>query len=91
MDECRFCSGKPVKAGYSFGGGYNTMHMMIGWLAGSDDDDDDEDVIEGVQLKRGNLMIFDSSSGEYKRLGVEINFCPLCGKKLEEKKEEEDV
>ena len=87
MDECRFCSGKSVKAGYSFGGGYHTLHMKLGWLVGSDDDDDEENVIEGVQLKRGNLMIFDSSSGEYVRLGVEIKYCPLCGKELHEEEE----
>jgi len=90
MDECRFCSGKPVKAEYSFGGGYNTMRMMLGMIVGRYEDEDDP-VVEGIQLKRGNLLIFDSSSGEYVRLGVDIKYCPFCGKELEEEKEEEDV
>ena len=87
-EECRFCSGKPVRSDFFYGSGLYTMRMMPGLWGGRKEQEDDADVLEGIQLKNGNRMIFDSSSGKYVRLGIEIKHCPFCGKVLDKIEEE---
>lgn len=87
MDRCRFCQGKVVRSDFFYGSGLYTTRMMTGLWDGRKEQEDDTDVLEGIQLKNGNRMIFDSSSGKYVRLGIEIKHCPFCGCEL--KKEEE--
>jgi len=64
------------------------MMQMLGWMFGIGDEEEKEKVEDGIQIVRGNLLTFDNSSREYAPLGVEINYCPMCGKKLEAIKEE---
>ena len=85
MEECRFCSGKIIHNDRRFGDRFSTFKtMLMNWFG--ENDDEDETLVNGIQLCNGNLLAFDSSGGEYESLGVEIKFCPLCGKEL--KKEE---
>lgn len=83
MEECRFCSGRIIHNGYRFGDGFKTIKtMLMTWFSKSDDED--ETLENGIQLRNGNVLAFESSGGEYESLGVEIKFCPLCGKELKE-------
>ena len=80
---CRFCVGKVIHCEYHFNDGFHTMGTMLGILLGTGDEND-EKLKDGIQLCKGNMLAFESSSGEYESLGVRINYCPLCGRELKE-------
>ena len=83
MEECRFCSGKVIHNDRRFEDGFSTIKtMLMNWFG--ENDDEDETLVNGIQLRNGNLLAFESSAGEYESLGVEIKYCPLCGKELKE-------
>ena len=73
---CDFCEGKFVHAEY-IGEGIRTMSTNFHLLFGEPQTSE----VDGVQ-RNGNVMMFDNSSGEYAKQGVEIKFCPFCGKEL---------
>jgi hypothetical protein len=81
MGECKFCAGGRVNAEY-VGEGIRTMRINLSMMFGAFNDDDEKD---GIRLVDGKYLAFDNSSGEYAEQMVEINYCPLCGKKIEPK------
>ena len=82
--KCRFCCGEIIHGEYRCGGGYPTMSTMLYTLFGYDHEND-EQIKDGIQLRDDNLLVFESSSGEYESLGVRIKYCPMCGVKLRDK------
>lgn len=40
---------------------------------------------DGVQIQDTNVLMWDNSSGEYAKLGIIINFCPICGRRIRAK------
>ena len=87
--DCRFCCGDPVKAEFTVGEGIKTMQMMFSMLTGISDNDPDKKA-DGIWLENGNMLCFDNSSREYVPLGINIGFCPLCGRELKQEKDPED-
>ena len=86
-DTCLLCSGKPMSAD-TVNSGIKTIGMCIdqlGFLFGRVEERDY--IYNGVQMN-GNVLMFDNSAREYAPLGIRINFCPICGRKLENKEEE---
>ena len=86
---CEYCEeGKPKK--YEFradGAGIPTvMQTMTEWIGmfGKDLHDDDNDAI---QISEG-ILYWDNSSHEYSSLGCKINYCPFCGVRLRDDKED---
>lgn len=72
---CDYCKGKKaIKAEYC-GEGIKTMSMMLGALMGHNENN-------MAHIKDG-ILFADTSSGEYAELGFKINFCPMCGEKIE--------
>lgn len=92
MNECRFCSGKPIAAELRLGGGIQTMSMMLDQLCGmfGKTYEEQNEVSNGIQLAKGNILTFDNSAREYSLLGIEIKCCPMCGRILEAEEGEED-
>ena len=85
-NDCPFCAGKAVAAEYC-GSGIQTMGMMLGSLFGKFGEDDvHEYAYNGIMLKRGNMLCFDNSAGEYAELAINIKHCPFCGRTLRHKK-----
>ena len=74
---CKFCEYKRIYPQY-VGDGTKTMGLMLRMLGGID-----EDYNDGIRLdSEKNILWFDNSDGEYAELGIDIQYCPLCGKKL---------
>lgn len=77
--KCDFCEGKTINSQYMKSGlitkknKYSTMFNTVDKYRWED----------GIWLENGNLLTYDSSSGEYASQGVEIKYCPFCGKELE--------
>ena len=83
---CPFCEGKTIKA-TGVGAGCKTMKTNLNLIFGKTEEADDEE--DGVFLRYGNMLGFDSSSGEYAAMFVEINYCPFCGAKMDKEQEHE--
>ena len=83
MQDCKFCAGTRLRSEY-VGEGIKTMatnfNQMFGVMNGNDRQD-------GIWLDDDNLLGFESSSGEYAPQYISINYCPMCGRKLVDKKE----
>jgi hypothetical protein len=87
--ECKFCSGHHIMSEH-VAEGIHPMGLrivMLRSMLGFPDEDDDEDedpkgCCDGIELKHGNQIVFDNSSGEYAEQSIDINYCPFCGKKL---------
>lgn len=77
--KCDFCEGKTINSQY-MKSGLVTMKNKFSAMFNTVDKYKWED---GVWLEDGNVLTYDSSSGEYASQGVEINYCPFCGEKLE--------
>ena len=78
---CEFCEGKTIKATACKGETLPLRLMLCSLLR----QDDTEDKTNGVFYDKSiGLMGFDNSSGEYAALFIEINYCPVCGKNLNE-------
>ena len=74
---CEFCEYKRIHPQY-VGDGFKTMGLMIRMLGGID-----EDYNDGIRLdSEENILWFDNSDGEYTELGIDIQYCPMCGKRL---------
>ena len=74
---CEFCEYKRIYPQYG-GAGSKTMGLMLRMLGGID-----EDYNDGIRLdSEENILWFDNSDGEYAELGIDIQYCPLCGKRL---------
>lgn len=74
---CDFCeNGKKMKADYK-GEGITTAINMIDALFGAGDDDS----FCAARIEN-NILFVDNSSREYAELGVEIKYCPMCGRSL---------
>ena len=80
MNDCVFCEGKPISAEY-VRGDIKPTKLMLKMLLGFEDEES-EQCEDGIQLKNGNRLYFDNSSGEYALQGIEIKHCPFCGKLL---------
>ena len=76
---CLFCQGKPI-SGTPVGNGIDTFHTMISKIFGGHEEQDQ--LNNGIQLLRGNVLCADSSSMEYNPIEIEINYCPFCGREL---------
>ena len=72
---CDYCEGKRAIQAEYCGEGIKTMGMMLGALMGQNENN-------MAHIKDG-ILFADTSSGEYAELGFEINFCPMCGEKME--------
>ena len=87
MNECKFCLGKPINS-YSVGNGIKTMSEMISSFMFIVDstlgrkDDEETKLSNGIMLVDGNKMHVDNSAREYDPVEIEINYCPMCGRKL---------
>lgn len=77
--KCPLCEeGKKLDPEYQ-GEGIGTMAMNLHNLFGSELKHD------GIQLQDNNVLMWDNSSGEYAKLGIIINFCPICGRQIRKK------
>lgn len=72
---CDYCEGKKSFEAEYCGEGIKTMSMMLGALSGYDK--------ESMAHIKDGILFADTSSGEYAELGFQINFCPMCGEKIE--------
>lgn len=90
MENCKFCTGKAIKAN-AHGEGIPTMESMLDSLFGTMKEEDEEDnkCKNGIILRNGNELCFDNSSREYQELSIEISYCPFCGEELEKRTNEE--
>ena len=86
-DTCRFCNGELIPAEETIGGGIMTVMSMVSAFQAHFGLDNEPDDSNFIQLKENNLLCFQNSSGEYTTLGVRIEYCPLCGKKLNKEEE----
>ena len=73
---CEYCEGRKKFCASGKGEGIMTMANMVGCLFGRSEAD-------VARIERGMLWV-DNSSGEYAELGFKINFCPMCGARMEE-------
>lgn len=89
-DDCRFCCGERVPEDEKFGEGIQTMISTFESLMGRIGYPCDDDPSNYIQLRNGNLLCFQNSSGEYVTLGIRIGYCPLCGRELFEEEEHHD-
>ena len=92
MTNCAFCNGEVIEAEYA-SEGFQTMSMMVDSISsifGFGKKDKPTKCKNGIQLQEGNKLYFDSSAREYSLLGIEIKYCPFCGKELEQKEEDEN-
>jgi len=74
---CEYCEGQKKFCADGKGDGIMTMANMLDCLFGGSDGG------EVARIERGMLWV-DNSSGEYAELGFKINFCPMCGARMEE-------
>ena len=92
MNDCDFCNGKIIDAEGTDGDGIRTMSTMLdslwGMIGGTREKEEKHKLMDGIQLRYGNVLMFESSSGEYVPQGLEIKYCPFCGVEL--KAEEND-
>lgn len=72
---CDYCEGKKAFEAEYCGEGIKTMSMMLGALPGH--------CKESMAHIEDGILFADTSSGEYAELGFKINYCPMCGKKIE--------
>ena len=82
MSECKFCAGEKVNADY-VGDGITSAEFTINRLKqafGMYYNDKD-----GIRLVDGQYLAFDNSAGEYAEQMISINYCPMCGRKIEPK------
>ena len=80
--NCPFCEGRKIAAGFVSDGGIHTMSQMLSTLFGVYEDRE-EDPNDYIQFDKENeIMRIQSSSGEYSDAAVRINFCPICGTRL---------
>lgn len=72
---CEFCEGKEIPMNSVMNGkGFYTIGFMLGLASAG-----------GIQLETidGNPhIVYDNSCGEYCPGVNEINYCPMCGRKL---------
>lgn len=90
-DPCVYCQeGKPK--GWEFndqGGSILTMSRSINALFGFDYDNDN--ITDSLVIDhRNGTITWDNSSGEYRRIGCKITYCPFCGRLLSNIKENSD-
>ena len=83
---CLFCNGELIPAEETIGGGIMTVMSMVSSLQ-SAFGFGEPDTSNYIKLSEGNLLCFQNSSGEYNTLGVRIEYCPLCGRKLNKEEE----
>lgn len=77
--KCPLCEeGKKLDPEFQ-GEGIGTMRMNLHNLFGTKLEDD------GIQIQDTNVLMWDNSSGEYAKLGIVINFCPICGRRIRAK------
>lgn len=77
--KCPLCEeGKKLDPEFQ-GEGRGTMVMNLHNLFGGKFEDD------GIQIQDTNVLMWDNSSGEYAKLGIVINFCPICGRRIRKK------
>jgi hypothetical protein len=79
---CDYCEGKRAFQVEYFGEGIKTMSVMLGALLPGHRK-------ENVAHIKDGILFADTSSGEYAELGFEINFCPMCGEKIERENKHE--
>lgn len=75
---CDFCDGGKTVHGGSAGDRFETVHTMWNGIIGLPC----HNYEDGIWMK-GNLLCYESSSGEYSSQSVIIKFCPFCGRELE--------
>ena len=88
-NTCSFCQeGKPKHCEF-IGTGLPTMMTSLNSLFGRDDDNITD--IDSVTFdSEDNTIMWDNSSGEYAKMGCTIVYCPFCGRKLPDVKEDSD-
>ena len=74
---CEFCKGERKAAEY-VGGGTKTMATMIRDMFGCRE----EVKNDCIRIDDSHYLAWDNSSGEYAEMAVDINYCPMCGEKL---------
>ena len=81
---CPFCEGKKIAADFVPDGGIHTMKQMLSSLFGNHVDiDNEKEPSDYIQFdKEHQFMRLQSSSGEYSDAYIAINFCPICGVRL---------
>ena len=84
MKDCKLCKGSMLRSEY-VGEGLKTMVMNFNQMWGITNGNNKQD---GIWLDDENLLGFESSSGEYAPQYISINYCPMCGRKLIDKKED---
>ena len=77
---CDLCEGKVIKA-EEVGSGIQTVPQMLKWAWGFGSGEE-ESKTDGVWIEDGNILCYETSSGEYAYQGIEIKYCPLCGREL---------
>ena len=77
MADCKFCAGEWIRSDY-VGEGIVPIPLMLG---------PGDMPRDGVHLKYGNCLYFDSSSHEYAEQAITIKYCPFCGAELKEEEE----
>lgn len=78
MMSCEFCKdGKVAESEYK-GDGILPGGVMLRALCGQSSERC------GVRLE-GRILYYDNSDGEYAEQGVKINYCPICGERMDEK------
>lgn len=81
---CEFCEGKTIKCTECDNNGALPTMLMVASMFGFMKYKDDK--TNGIFLdKEDNMMGFDNSAGEYSVQYVKINYCPICGKNLNDK------
>lgn len=82
---CEFCNGKAKASEVLCGEGVMPAGLMLSRLFSFGRTEESENG-DCVAIKDGNVMVYDNSSGEYRFQGIKINYCPICGKKLDKKR-----
>ena len=82
--SCDFCEGKRIPPTGFGSSGIHTMCQNLAFLFGNMEEHEPDDYIQLEKDEDGYFLTFQNSSGEYAKGFVEIKYCPLCGKKLEE-------
>ena len=77
---CGFCEGNDSLPIYGWDDGINPTYVMVKKIF-------NEPLYSNIHimLEDGhNILGYDNSSNEYATEYVEINYCPICGRKLKE-------
>lgn len=80
--SCVFCEEKKTVHRSAVGQGCRTMMTNLSILFGGTDENDEVDGIFYNDEENNPAIGFDNSSGEYAAAFVDINYCPICGKRL---------